>query len=248
MTPARILRARGSVSRRGASRRANSSPSARCRSCSGRWRAAADARRSRPPAIGSAGPITVEPGLVSPLNLPSWRDFPLRDLVRDASGGLPVTLRMDGEAITLAEHWIGAAQGVDNVMGMVVSTGIGGGLILGGIAVAGPTGNAGHIGHVEVGGFDDPCDVRRRSAVSKPSRPGPTRSRGRAARDSTGTTGEDLAARLCRRRPDRHRGRPALRPRDRPGDRLGDGAGRPRPRRDRRRVLARLARPARLRA
>ena len=107
--------------------------------------------------VGSAGPITVEPGLVSPLNLPSWRDFPLRDLVREASGGLPVTLRMDGEAITLAEHWIGAAQGVNDVMGMVVSTGVGGGLILGGVAVAGPTGNAGHIGHVEVGGFDDPC-------------------------------------------------------------------------------------------
>ncbi len=107
--------------------------------------------------VGSAGPITVEPGLVSPLNLPAWRDFPLRDLVRDASGGLPVTLRMDGEAITLAEHWIGAAQGVNDVMGMVVSTGVGGGLILGGVAVAGPTGNAGHIGHVEVGGFDVPC-------------------------------------------------------------------------------------------
>ena len=108
--------------------------------------------------IGSAGPIDVRAGLVSPLNLPSWRGYPLRDFVMELVPGVPTTLRMDGEAITLAEHWLGAAQGVDDVMGMVVSTGVGGGLILGGMAVAGPTGNAGHIGHIEVGGYDDPCD------------------------------------------------------------------------------------------
>ena len=108
--------------------------------------------------IGSAGPIDVQAGRVSPLNLPAWRGYPLRDLVMGLAPGVPATLRMDGEAIALAEHWLGAAQGVDDVMGMVVSTGVGGGLILGGIAVAGPTGNAGHIGHIEVGGFDDLCD------------------------------------------------------------------------------------------
>jgi glucokinase len=107
--------------------------------------------------VGSAGPITVAEGLVSPLNLPVWRDFPLRQLVADSAPDVPVTMRMDGECITLAEHWVGAAVGYDNVMGMIVSTGIGGGLILQGSAIAGPTGNAGHIGHVEVGGFDDPC-------------------------------------------------------------------------------------------
>jgi len=107
--------------------------------------------------IGSAGPIAVNDGLVSPLNLPAWRGYPLRDEVARLVPGLPVVLRMDGECITLAEHWIGAGQGVENLMGMVVSTGIGGGLVLGGRAVAGPTGNAGHIGHVEVGGFDEKC-------------------------------------------------------------------------------------------
>ena len=107
--------------------------------------------------VGSAGPITVAEGLVSPLNLPVWRDFPLRQLVADSAPDVPVTMRMDGECITLAEHWVGAAVGYDNVMGMIVSTGVGGGLILQGSAIAGPTGNAGHIGHVEVGGFDDPC-------------------------------------------------------------------------------------------
>jgi glucokinase len=141
--------------------------------------------------VGSAGPIAVDPGLVSPLNLPGWRDFPLRELVREASGGLPVTLRMDGEAITLAEHWVGAAQGVTDLMGMVVSTGIGGGLILGGVAVAGPTGNAGHIGHVEVGGFDDRClcgGIGCLEAIAS----GPNTVAWARREGFQGTTGEDL--------------------------------------------------------
>jgi glucokinase len=106
--------------------------------------------------IGSAGPLIEADGLVSPLNLPVWRDFPLRELVASRVD-VPVQLRMDGLCITLAEHWIGAASGYNNVRGMIVSTGIGGGLILQGNTVSGPTGNAGHIGHVEVAGFDDPC-------------------------------------------------------------------------------------------
>lgn len=46
--------------------------------------------------IGSAGPITVAQGLVSPLNLPAWRDYPLRALVERLVPGVPVVLRMDG--------------------------------------------------------------------------------------------------------------------------------------------------------
>ncbi|HEV7955547.1 MAG: sugar kinase [Microbacteriaceae bacterium] len=107
--------------------------------------------------VGSAGPINESRGLVSPLNLPVWRDYPLKALVEASVPGASVTLRMDGLCIALAEHWVGAGRGYDNVMGMIVSTGIGGGLVLHGNTVSGPTGNAGHIGHVEVAGFDDPC-------------------------------------------------------------------------------------------
>jgi len=143
--------------------------------------------------IGSAGPITVESGLVSPLNLPSWRDYPLRSQIQALFPELPVTLRMDGECITLAEHWVGAAQGERNVMGMVVSTGIGGGLILDGHAIAGPTGNAGHIGHVEVGGFDDPCDCGGVGCVEAIAS-GPKTTAWAQRQGWVGATGEDLAA------------------------------------------------------
>jgi len=142
--------------------------------------------------IGSAGPITVATGLVSPLNLPSWRDYPLRDQIAALVADVPVILRMDGECITLAEHWIGAGQGERNLMGMVVSTGIGGGLILGGTAVAGPTGNAGHIGHVEVGGFDEPCLCGGTGCVEAVAS-GPHTTEWARKQGWAGTTGEELA-------------------------------------------------------
>ncbi|CAN5173075.1 ROK family protein [soil metagenome] len=143
--------------------------------------------------IGSAGPIEIGQGLVSPLNLPTWRGYPLRDLVVGLVPAVPVVLRMDGQCIALAEHWIGAAKGVDNFMGMIVSTGIGGGLILGGKVVPGPTGNAGHIGHVEVGGFDDICDCGGVGCVEGVAS-GPKTVRWARTQGFAGTTGEDLAA------------------------------------------------------
>jgi glucokinase len=143
--------------------------------------------------VGSAGPISVADGLVSPLNLPVWRDFPLRRLVADAVPGVPVTLRMDGECIALAEHWVGAAVGYENVMGMIVSTGVGGGLILQGTAIAGPSGNAGHIGHVEVGGFDDPCLCGGIGCVEAIAS-GPKTVAWANRQGWHGATGEDLAA------------------------------------------------------
>ncbi|MBW1602095.1 ROK family protein [Streptomyces sp. JJ66] len=112
--------------------------------------------------IGSAGPVDARRGTVSPVNIPGWRDFPLVEGVRDAACGLPVTLVGDGVAMTAAEHAWGAARGHDSALGMVVSTGVGGGLVLGGQPYPGPTGNAGHIGHlsVELDGERCPCGGR----------------------------------------------------------------------------------------
>ena len=56
----------------------------------------------------------------------------------------------DAKALALGEGWLGAAQGVHNYLAMVVSTGIGGGIVLDGQLLDGTWGNAGHIGHVVV--------------------------------------------------------------------------------------------------
>jgi glucokinase len=75
---------------------------------------------------------------------------------------VPTVLVGDGVAMTAAEHWLGAARGHRNALCMVVSTGVGGGLVLDGRLHPGPTGNAGHIGHisVELDGEDCPCGSR----------------------------------------------------------------------------------------
>lgn len=143
--------------------------------------------------IGSAGPIAGTTGDVSPLNLAAWRNYPLGALVAQQLPGLPVTLRMDGICIALAEVWMGAAQGESNVMGMIVSTGVGGGLILGGHVIAGPTGNAGHIGHVAVAGFDDLCACGARGCLEAIAS-GPRTVAWAREHGFTGETGEQLAA------------------------------------------------------
>ncbi|OAN30200.1 ROK family protein [Mycolicibacterium iranicum] len=99
--------------------------------------------------IASAGPIDVPNGTVSPINITEWMHFPIVDRVADTTG-LPVRLGGDGLCMALGERWRGAGRGARFMLGMVVSTGIGGGLVLDGSPFHGRTGNAGHVGHVIV--------------------------------------------------------------------------------------------------
>ena len=99
--------------------------------------------------VGSAGPVTPNCETVSPLNLGAWRNFPLRKRLKEITE-LDVFGDLDAKALALAEGWVGAAQGRNNFMAMVVSTGIGGGIVIDGQLLDGATGNAGHIGHVIV--------------------------------------------------------------------------------------------------
>ncbi|MEM9655021.1 MAG: ROK family protein [Actinomycetota bacterium] len=99
--------------------------------------------------IGSAGPVSADGRRLSPLNIPAFRDFPLLDRVTEATG-LPTRLETDAKALALAEGWVGGAVGVSDYMAMVVSTGIGGGIVLNGRLLDGGSGNAGHVGQMIV--------------------------------------------------------------------------------------------------
>ena len=115
--------------------------------------------------IGSAGPIDTNAGTVSPVNIASWRGFPLRDRIAAAMPGVPVRLAGDGICMALAEHWRGAGRGANFLLGMVVSTGVGGGLVLDGVPYQGRTGNAGHVGHVVVEPDGQLCPCGGRGCV-----------------------------------------------------------------------------------
>ena len=97
--------------------------------------------------VGCGGPM--RGALVSPLNIPAWRDFPLRDRLAEATG-LPCAVENDAKALALGEGWVGAAAGASDYLAMVVSTGVGGGIVLDGRLLDGALGNAGHVGHVIV--------------------------------------------------------------------------------------------------
>ncbi|MET9433313.1 ROK family protein [Streptomyces sp. NPDC006551] len=157
--------------------------------------------------IGSAGPVDASAGTVSPVNVPGWRGFPLVERVRRVAGGRPVTLVGDGVAMTAAEHWQGAARGHDNALCLVVSTGVGGGLVLGGRVHSGPTGNAGHIGHISVDLDGDLCACGGRGCVERIAsgphiarralengwRPGPDGDTSAAAVAAAARTGDPVA-------------------------------------------------------
>lgn len=114
--------------------------------------------------IGAAGPIETNCATVSPLNIPAWRRFPLRDAVRDLVD-VPVFGDLDAKAFTLAEGWLGAARGESNFIGMVVSSGVGGGIVVDGELLEGATGNAGHIGHVIVDPDGNRCGCGARGCL-----------------------------------------------------------------------------------
>ena len=100
--------------------------------------------------IAAAGIIDFDKGMVteSP-NLPGWRDIPLRDIVTDKYG-LKTFLVNDASAAALGEHRFGAGRGVNNLVYITVSTGIGGGIIINGELYLGASGGAGEIGHTVI--------------------------------------------------------------------------------------------------
>lgn len=106
--------------------------------------------------VGCGGPMEYPDGVVSPLFIPAWRSFPLRACLSSALN-LPVALDNDANAFALGEALFGAGRGSRYMLGMIVSTGVGGGIIADGRIFHGATGNAGHIGHTLVSADGPRC-------------------------------------------------------------------------------------------
>ncbi|MCX6005981.1 MAG: ROK family protein, partial [Chloroflexi bacterium] len=113
-------------------------------------------------AVAYAGLVDIDKGLVTEApNLPHWNNVPLRDILIDRFK-MPVFVINDASAAALGEHRLGAGKGLNNLIFITVSTGIGGGIIINGELYNGTDGCAGEIGHTVVQLDGPECSCGRR--------------------------------------------------------------------------------------
>ncbi|MEQ8850809.1 MAG: ROK family protein [Phycisphaerales bacterium] len=123
--------------------------------------------------IGAPGAIDLEGGVVLEAPNLRWSDFPLGRRLSERLDGRPVIVENDVNVAILGEQRLGAGRGSDDVLGVWVGTGIGGGIIIGGRLHRGAFGTAGEIGQTILfpGGamghrvFEDVCS--RKSTVDR---------------------------------------------------------------------------------
>jgi glucokinase len=100
--------------------------------------------------IGAGGPLDAARGvLIAPPHLPGWCDVPITAVAEQAFG-VPVALENDATAAAAGEHRYGAGAGTSHMVYLTISTGVGGGVVIGGILYRGASGNGGELGHVTV--------------------------------------------------------------------------------------------------
>jgi glucokinase len=96
-----------------------------------------------------------------------WRDVPLRALLTERLGGVPVALGHDVRTGGLAEGRIGAGRGADRFLFVALGTGIAGAIGVDGRVEAGAHGFAGEIGHIVVRPQGTPCPCGQRGCLER---------------------------------------------------------------------------------
>ena len=96
------------------------------------------------------GPLDTVTGIVDHIpTLPGWDQFPLRDRLREAFNR-PTVVENDGIAAAYGEWQHGVGVGLEHLVYVTVSTGIGGGVVVDGRLMHGRRGMAAHVGHFQI--------------------------------------------------------------------------------------------------
>lgn len=137
--------------------------------------------------VGAPGPLDPWRGIVFEApNLPGWIDVPLKALLEN-SFQVPVQVGNDANVAALGEHRFGAGQGVNDLIYVTVSTGIGGGIISQGQLIVGAHGLGGEVGHITVEASGPPCNCGNTGCVETLAS-GPAIAREAVARIQAGVT------------------------------------------------------------
>jgi glucokinase len=117
--------------------------------------------------IGVPGIIDMQTGLLreSP-NLPGWADYPVRAEIERRLKTI-VILENDANAAALGEQWLGAARDFPDMAMLTLGTGVGGGLVLGGMIWHGTNGMAGEFGHTTVEPEGHACGCGNRGCLEQ---------------------------------------------------------------------------------
>lgn len=100
--------------------------------------------------VGAPGPdLDIENGIVHFSNNLSWYNVPLKAHLQEKLQ-VPVIIENDANAAAMGEYAFGAGKCADDMVYLTVSTGIGGGIIIGGAVYHGAAGSAGEFGHMTV--------------------------------------------------------------------------------------------------
>jgi len=124
--------------------------------------------RERLVAIGVGMPSPVSRDAyesLSRLVLPAWKGRGGFEELEERFG-VPVLIDNDANLGALAEHWWGAGRGVDDLVYIEVSAGVGAGHIIGGKAYRGANGVAGELGHLPVDANGAPCECGLRGCLT----------------------------------------------------------------------------------
>jgi glucokinase len=98
--------------------------------------------------LGTPGPLDFRRGVLKfAPNIAGMTNFPLRDRLAEALG-YPVYLENDANAAALAEHLLGAGRGSESSLFVTISTGVGGGFVMGQRVWRGANGQAAEVGHM----------------------------------------------------------------------------------------------------
>lgn len=98
--------------------------------------------------IGVGVPSVVDKGIVySPNNIPSWKVVPLQKILR-RQFRLPVVLNNDAKCFALGELHFGEGRGYKNLVGLIVGTGLGAGVVVNGKLLSGSHNGAGEVGNI----------------------------------------------------------------------------------------------------
>lgn len=107
--------------------------------------------------ISSPGLVSPEKGIIlSSPNMPHWMNIPIKEQIGPKLN-LPIFIDNDANCSIVAEHWLGVAQGLKNVLMLTLGTGVGGSIIIDGKIYRGSNQTAGELGHITISSKGPKC-------------------------------------------------------------------------------------------